>query len=57
MNAHASTSAPTRRSASPMARWRWWLFDWLARWEEASFARSLELPAERVILVDLSPDD
>jgi hypothetical protein len=39
-----------------MARWRQWLFNRLARWEEASIAKSLGLPAERVILVDLSED-
>jgi hypothetical protein len=40
-----------------MARWRCWLFNLIARWEEASLARSLGLPVERVILVDLSTDD
>jgi hypothetical protein len=40
-----------------MARWRCWLFNWIARWEEASLARSLGLPVERVLLVDLSTDD
>jgi hypothetical protein len=40
-----------------MARWRMWLFNLLARWEEASIARSLGIPVERLVLVDLLGDD
>jgi hypothetical protein len=40
-----------------MAGWRRWLFNRLARWEEASVARSLGLPVERLVLVDLSDND
>jgi hypothetical protein len=36
-----------------MASWRQWLFNRLARWEEASLARSLGLPVERVTFVDV----
>ena len=36
-----------------MASWRQWLFNRLARWEEASLARSLGLPVDRVIFVDV----
>ena len=43
----------TYESPRPMARWRRWLFNRLARWEEASLARSLGLPAERVTFVDV----
>jgi hypothetical protein len=57
MTGQPSTFAETRPSPSPMARWRCWLFNWIARWEEASLARSLGLPVERVHLIDLSPDD
>jgi hypothetical protein len=57
MNGHASTSALPRHAPSPLARWRCWLFNWLARREEASLARSLGLPVKRVILVDTSSDD
>jgi hypothetical protein len=39
---------PTR-----MASWRRRLFNRLARWEEASLARSLGLPVERVTFVDV----
>ena len=47
-------SCPEWASDSPMrmASWRRWLFNHLARWEEASLARSLGLPVERVIFVD-----
>ena len=38
--------------ARPIARWRRWLFNRLAQWEEASLARSLGLPVERVTFVD-----
>jgi len=41
-------------TARPMARWRQRLFNWLARWEEASLPRSLGLPVERVIFVEIS---
>ena len=41
----------------PMPEWRQRLFNWLARWEEASIARALGLPADRVIFVELSGDD
>lgn len=57
MTAHAAASSPPRSTPSPMARWRCWLFNWIARWEEASLARSLGLPVERVILVDTSADE
>ena len=40
-----------------MIAWRRWLFNRLARWEELSIARSLGLPADRVILVDLDEDE
>lgn len=53
-----SESSPQRWPSSfPLARWRCWLFNWLARREAAALARSLGLPVERVILVDLSDDD
>ena len=44
-----------RAGESPMrlASWRRWLFNRLARWEEASLARSLGLPLERVNFVDV----
>ena len=42
-----------RDSRTRMASWRRWLFNRLARWEEASLARSLGLPVERVIFVDV----
>jgi len=57
MSAHASTPARLRHAPRPMARWRCWLFDWIARWEETTLARSLGVPEDRVILVDLSADD
>lgn len=57
MTSQPSTFEQSRRSPSPMARWRCWLFNWIARCEEASLARSLGLPVERVHLIDLSPDD
>jgi hypothetical protein len=44
-------------SPRSMAGWRQRLFNWLARWEEASVARALGLPVERVYFVDLSGDD
>ena len=40
-----------------MASWRQRLFNWLARWEEASLARALGLPVDRVIFVELTRDD
>lgn len=42
-----------RESFMHLASWRRWLFNRLARWEEASLARSLGLPVERVIFVDV----
>jgi hypothetical protein len=49
------SSCPEWASDSPMrmASWQQWMFNLLARWEEASLARSLGLPVERVIFVDL----
>jgi len=47
----------TLDSPSPMVGWRQRLFNWLARWEEASIARALGLPVDRVIFVELSGDD
>ena len=44
-------------SRAVLARWRCWLFNRIARWEEASIARSLGLPADQLVLVDLSDDD
>ena len=43
-----------RPAGSPthMARWRQWLFNRLAHWEEASIAHALGLPVEQVIFVD-----
>ena len=40
-------------SPMPLPSWRQRLFNWLARWEEASLARSLGLPLERVNFVDV----
>lgn len=57
MTAPAPTSSQPRHAPSPMTRWRCWLYNWIARWEEASLARSLGLPVERVILVDTSTDE
>jgi hypothetical protein len=54
---HRSNVQPTIDSPKSMAGWRQRLFNWLARWEEASIARSLGLPVERVNFVDLSGDD
>ena len=54
MIAHPSGAGRSADSPSPMAGWRRWLFNRLARWEEASVARSLGLPVERLVLVDLS---
>ena len=52
-----SSVEPTLDSPYPMAGWRQRLFNWLARWEEASVARSLGLPVDRVKFVELSDDD
>ena len=51
----APSSCLERVGDSPMrmAWWRRWLFNRLARWEEASLARSLGLPVERVTFVDV----
>ena len=57
MIAHRSIGDRSADSPSAMAGWRQWLFNHLARWEETSVARSLGLPVERVILVDLSAND
>jgi hypothetical protein len=52
------TAPPSRleravESPMRMASWRRWLFNRLAQWEEASLARSLGLPVDRVIFVDV----
>jgi len=52
-----SNRKPALDLPGPMAEWQQRLFNWLARWEEASLARSLGLPAERVNFVELSGDD
>ena len=57
MIGHPWNVEPTVDSPSPIAGWRQRLFNWLARWEEASIARALGLPPDRVIVVDLSGDD
>jgi hypothetical protein len=44
-------------SMRPLGWWRRWLFNRLARWEEASIARALGLPVERVIFVELPRGD
>lgn len=51
MMAPRSGAEPEREP--PMASWRRRLFNRLARWEEASLARSLGLPVERVTFVDV----
>jgi hypothetical protein len=53
MTAPASCLERAGDSPMRMASWRRWLFNRLARWEEASLARSLGLPVERVIFVDV----
>ena len=57
MIGHQSSARLTVDSPRSMASWRQRLFNWLARWEEASIARALGLPVERVTFVDLSGDD
>ena len=57
MSGHESSVRPAVDSPTSMAGWRQGLFNWLARWEEASIARALGLPVERVTFVDLSGDD
>jgi hypothetical protein len=57
VTAAAASSEQLAERDVRMSRWRRWLFNKLARWEEASLARSLGLPASRVVLVDLSADD
>ena len=57
MSGHQSSVRPTVDSPNSMAGWRQRLFNWLARWEEASIARSLGLPVERVHFVELADDD
>ena len=57
MIGHLSSVRPTVHSPKSMVGWRQRLFNWLARREEASIARSLGLPVERVTFVDLSDDD
>ena len=53
MSAPSSDLEWPSESPRPVARWRQRLFNWLARWEEASLARSLGLPVERVTFVDV----
>ncbi len=57
MTGHPWSVEPTADSPRFMAGWRQRLFNWLARWEEASVARALGLPVDRVIFIDLSGDD
>ena len=57
MIGHPWRVKPTVHSPESMAGWRQRLFNWLARWEEASIARSLGLPVDRVFFVELSGDD
>ena len=52
MMAHPFIGERAADSPAHIARWRLWLFNRLARWEEASIARALGLPVERVIFVD-----
>lgn len=54
MMAHPFIGDGAADSPAHMAKWRQWLFDRLARWEEASIAHALGLPVERVIFVDPS---
>ena len=54
MIAHPSIGERGADTPTRMARWREWLFNRLARWEEASIAHALGLPVERVIFVDPS---
>ena len=57
MIGHQSSARLTVDSPRSMASWRQRLFNWLARWEEASLARALGLPVDRVIFVELTRDD
>ena len=57
MTGHTWSVEPAVDSPRFMAGWRQRLFNWLARWEEASVARALGLPVDRVIFIDLSGDD
>jgi hypothetical protein len=57
MTGHPRSVEPTVDSPKFMAGWRQRLFNWLARWEEASLARALGLPVDRVIFVELTRDD
>jgi hypothetical protein len=57
MTAPATNHERSSPSFVMMSRWRRWLFNRIARWEEDSLARSLGLPAEHFFLVDLSADD
>jgi len=54
MMAHPPMDERPAGSPTHMARWRQWLFNRLAHWEEASIAHALGLPVERVIFVDAS---
>lgn len=57
MTTPATRAERPHRSRAVLARWRCWLFNRIARWEEASLARSLGLPADQLFLVDLSDDE
>jgi hypothetical protein len=52
MMAHPFIGERAADSPTRMARWRQWLFNRLAHWEEASIAHALGLPVEQVIFVD-----
>jgi hypothetical protein len=52
MMAHPPMDERPAGSPTHMARWRQWLFNRLAHWEEASIAHALGLPVEQVIFVD-----
>ena len=54
MMASANSAGAPPTSGITMATWQRWLFNWLSRWEEASIARSLGVPADRLFLVDVS---
>ena len=57
MTTRAIQAERSHPSRAVLARWRCWLFNLIARWEEASIAQSLGLPAEQLFLVDLSDDE
>jgi hypothetical protein len=57
MTVPSPQSEQPRASSNLMSRWRCWLYNQMARWEETSIARSLGLPPERFFIVDLSTDD